>query len=781
MQSGTIANRGICELRSRDRTMLDDQQLRVAWQQYNKYAAEPKRYKEQYGPWWDAYVRFVSEVDKASVKELATAKWQERLWKDPSITPAGPGDFINVTALYEDAEVVDRIIALKTNAWPQDAAERASALQAKFNELLDLVATREVRVRPAAKLKRIFAAIVPHDCTCVLAYGANQNVAELLLLLKSHKRAHVELQVLMRQRLRNVLGPEDDGVELAIHRSTFCWWLHENYEELSETGEVRQPIGTSEHLERKEIVLWPFGKQYKSNAAVRGYDAYYRDIVQASVARVSRDDLVEILRSSEEYAHLQPQSVRLKVSMVKGLGFLQESDGLLFPTRAGEELLEAEQSDVLVHALLERVFGCAQLLRVLVGEPLHFDDVATALQAIYPNWTSKRAPKSLLTWSRVLGLVDQNSDRKWTLSAYGRDWADRLPKQLPTPTQTTEAEPTDDPVSPSSASFPAFSAIFSKIQQLPETAAFVFDRKQIAALDAGWRFSGKKRFVILSGLSGTGKTAVTRCYARAVCALMEIDIERHLAVVPVSPDWRDPTGMFGYFNALHADPTFQAEPALRLILRAADDSTRPYFLILDEMNLARVERYFAPMLSAMETGDRLALHANDEPVNGVPPSVAWPRNLYIGGTVNMDESTHALSDKVLDRAFTFEFWDVDLKAFFRRRADAGQKRDPALEAMLVEFYGLLRPIRRHFGYRTAGEVMDFVATLTASGEAGGAVDIAVFAKVLPRLRGEETKALSTALEELAKLCKAKTLPKCEAKLSSMLDQLRHTGVTKFWA
>ena len=73
----------------------------------------------------------------------------------------------------------------------------------------------------------------------------------------------------------------------------------------------------------------------------------------------------------------------------------------------------------------------------------------------------------------------------------------------------------------------------------------------------------------------------------------------------VSPDWRDPTGILGYFNALHADPTYQPEPALRLVLAAVANPKKPFFLILDEMNLARVERYFAPFLSSMETGEAL--------------------------------------------------------------------------------------------------------------------------------------------------------------------------------
>src|SRR5690606_31917355 len=132
-------------------------------------------------------------------------------------------------------------------------------------------------------------------------------------------------------------------------------------------------------------------------------------------------------------------------------------------------------------------------------------------------------------------------------------------------------------------------------------------------LHTAWHFHPGKRFAILSGLSGTGKTRLLTEYARIYCELAGGDVANNMATVAVSPDWRDPTGLLGYFNALHAEPTFQIEPALALLLEAHQSPEEPFFLILDEMNLARVERYFAPFLSAMETQGDLVLHVQEEP------------------------------------------------------------------------------------------------------------------------------------------------------------------------
>nr|MBK7069437.1 hypothetical protein [Deltaproteobacteria bacterium] len=230
------------------------------------------------------------------------------------------------------------------------------------------------------------------------------------------------------------------------------------------------------------------------------------------------------------------------------------------------------------------------------------------------------------------------------------------------------------------------------------------------------------------------------------------------------PDWRDPTGLLGYFNALHAEPTFQPEPALRLAIAASRNPGKPYFLLLDEMNLAQVERYFAPFLSAMESGMDLVLHAGDGPINDVPPSIPWPSNLRIGGTVNMDETTHSFSDKVLDRAFTIELWEVDLDTFLRGRPRRSAD-DAPVEAAL-------------------GEVLDWVGSArsqdpTASPSA--LLDQAVFSKVLPRLRGSDSTAWSHALEQLEKCCKETHLLLSSAKIADMRAQLGEAGASGFWS
>jgi len=201
------------------------------------------------------------------------------------------------------------------------------------------------------------------------------------------------------------------------------------------------------------------------------------------------------------------------------------------------------------------------------------------------------------------------------------------------------------------------------------------------------------------------------------------------------------------------------------------------------MNLARVEQYFAPFLSAMETGTDLVLHAQGEPVNGVPPSVRWPRNLFIGGTVNMDETTYAFSDKVLDRAFTLEFWDVDLKAFLARRHAQGH-RQPMAEDILTRAAAALVGVRRHFGYRTAAEFLDFVAVASDAADPEMQrcmVDRALFSKVLPRVRGEDSPGMREALAQLRLLCSEYALEASMKKVGEMEVRLGSTGLTRFWA
>ena len=192
-----------------------------------------------------------------------------------------------------------------------------------------------------------------------------------------------------------------------------------------------------------------------------------------------------------------------------------------------------------------------------------------------------------------------------------------------------------------------------------------------------------KPFVILTGISGTGKTKIAQVFAQYMCQDKETQEERQsrYAFIPVRPDWMDNKGLLGYYNLL--DEKYYSTPVLRILLEAKDHPEKPYFIILDEMNLAKVEQYFSDFLSIMESrttgdprGEKLDLHSINEAKtpdgDTIPENIHIPANVFFTGTVNVDESTYMFSPKVLDRANVVEFNQVDLKKY--EKGDTGSDR-----------------------------------------------------------------------------------------------------------
>lgn len=164
-----------------------------------------------------------------------------------------------------------------------------------------------------------------------------------------------------------------------------------------------------------------------------------------------------------------------------------------------------------------------------------------------------------------------------------------------------------------------------------------------------------KPFVILTGLAGSGKTKLAQVFAEWICEKAE-----QMCIVPVGADWTNREALLGYPNALNeGEYVLPENGVLNLLMEAnkPENAGKPYFLILDEMNLSHVERYFADFLSVMESQDRIPLHPDTEIWKGckVPGKVGLPANLFIVGTVNIDETTYMFSPKVLDRANVIEF------------------------------------------------------------------------------------------------------------------------------
>ena len=124
-------------------------------------------------------------------------------------------------------------------------------------------------------------------------------------------------------------------------------------------------------------------------------------------------------------------------------------------------------------------------------------------------------------------------------------------------------------------------------------------------------------------------------------------------IIPVGSNWTENKDLLGFYNIFTED--YQETPAYNLINDANSNKEYPYFLILDEMNLSHVERYFADFLSALESGEKIPLYTNNSKDENLKKYLEIPNNLFTVGTVNVDETTYMFSPKVLDRANTIEF------------------------------------------------------------------------------------------------------------------------------
>jgi len=306
-------------------------------------------------------------------------------------------------------------------------------------------------------------------------------------------------------------------------------------------------------------------------------------------------------------------------------------------------------------------------------------------------------------------------------------------------------------------------------------------------------------FVILAGLSGTGKSKLSQLYAEAIAHNVQ---NGHYLRLAVRPSWNDDRFLLGYLNTITGE--YVTEPAVEFVIRAEEDRDNLYFLGLDEMNLAHVEYYFSQFLSALEeenpadrriylfsqvTQDRLEAQGKEIDVNRI---VLVPGNLLFTGTINVDETTQSISDKVIDRANTIEFFDVELDKTPQRQPAPDPIRISAatwqsyrtdqpvstFRPQVIEINKILNKAALGLGYRVLREIELYIANSNGLLDPLAAFDLQVKQRVLPRVRGTQT--ILGALRELSTFMKQNNLPRSAARLEEMENRLKRDGYTSFW-
>ena len=344
--------------------------------------------------------------------------------------------------------------------------------------------------------------------------------------------------------------------------------------------------------------------------------------------------------------------------------------------------------------------------------------------------------------------------------------------------------------------------------QLTEKELLEHVKKYIAA--RGYYFSDEtiynyhvclktRPFVILAGLSGTGKSKLSQLYAEALGHTVQNN--RYLRMA-VRPSWNDDRFLLGYFNTLTGE--YVTEPAVEFVIQAEKDRENLYFFCLDEMNLAHVEYYFSQFLSALEEENpadrRIHLYsqviekrlAEQKKTLDVDRIVLVPNNLLFTGTINVDETTQSLSDKVIDRANTIEFFDVDLSkvpakqpipdpirisASTWRSYHAGEP-DSTFRSQIIEIGKTLNKSNFGLGYRVLREIEMYLANSKGLLDPQIAFDLQIKQRILPRVRG--TATIVNTLRELLEFMRKNKLERSAYRVEEMEARLKRDGYTSFW-
>lgn len=369
-----------------------------------------------------------------------------------------------------------------------------------------------------------------------------------------------------------------------------------------------------------------------------------------------------------------------------------------------------------------------------------------------------------------------------------------------------------------------------------------------------------KPFMLLAGISGTGKSRIVRKFAQASVTeelqrkydpkSVENGFDRwqlhkpaNFEIIQVKPNWHNSLEVVGYKSNI-GGAHYEFTPFVEFVARAWQHQDVPFFLCLDEMNLAPVEQYFAEFLSAIESRSMENDEYETDPIikpfnefgekvcnemlnhlvgkidasNAIPGSpeaklverfktkgLTLPQNLLVLGTVNMDETTFSFSRKVLDRAMSIVMNDVDYDEFFKdktendmvefndnikdllinrpiRGLEAEENGLDKVEKYLTAINIILDETPFKLGYRAANEALLYVSAAHHF-DTNATAEAALDEFTLMKILSRiegDKRSIGTKLDELQQVITESTYPKSNKKLQQMAETLRNKQFVSYW-
>ena len=672
---------------------------------------------------------FLAEIRGTSETERAAADFQRRLWTDTKVYDGGLASDEEL-ATFRKTDFRKWFAKQSVRALPESGEERTEALSDFFHEVLDR-AKAALDYKPWVESLRTMALLFPEDFTALCRTNRLANLVHAMdMAISTHYPVWANRMIL--DRLDEVIGPASDGLNGIAGRMLM----------VRELDSILKQDEQSPSPSDDETPLWVV------RAGAKGED--------------------------EPYVLEHDRAV---------LGFVE------IPGLRPEESRESLDR----RAIADNPDGTPEKAKMDAGSVWMF--ARTLSEGDIVMLPQKRGDRRV-AWGRVAGPYEYREIKGKPRHTRAVRWVQRdIPRdEFPEPAKAFDLPPTIHPVRRNADRIKAvlfggdgrrrsLPDLWNALSKGAKTEKLRFDRTLVEALHLGLWADIQRHFAVLSGLSGTGKTQIALRYAMALTGA-ESDTGGPVEVISVHPGWHDPGPLLGYVNPLTGNYT--RTEFLNFLLDAEKNPGQPHVLILDEMNLSHPEQYFAPILSAMEIRNgEIPLHRENEEKLGVPTGVAYPSNLVIIGTVNMDETTMGISDKVLDRAFTLEFWDIEPDRWPGwDGCGLGEAEKSKVRTILTELTEALSPARRHFGWRVIKEVVGFLEgrsqdpgiELTAE----DALDQVIYAKVLPKLRGSDTGRFRDCLDETLGVVKRHGLTRCAEKVEALKEDLEATGSCSFW-